>query len=184
MAHSGDEYDAYDLSEFSAIDFMYIDSLSRRERNDSAAVPKVVTGVAQGRIDTNGSGGPQIPVVLEPAANESVVVKAATGRNRTRDVICAAEDAGKSEATDSHHTYKLYMVSPYERHRSSGILSVSDLVGPAWYVLNSDRHWSWTNHNPISGVRFNLTMDFVKEGHSQSPTDLIPSCLPRVKLSQ
>jgi hypothetical protein len=179
MVHSGDEYDAYDLSEFSATDFVHIDSLARRERNDCAAVPEVVTGLAQGRMDTNGSGGPQIPVVLEPAANESVVVKAASGRSWT-----AAEDAGKSEATDPHHTHKLHTGSPYERHRSSGILSVSDLVGPAWYVLNSDRHWSWITHNPISGVRFNLIMDFVKGGHSPSPTDLMPSSLPTVKSLQ
>jgi exonuclease V len=186
MVRSGDEYDAYDLSEFSATDFAHIDFLARRERNNSAAVPEIVTGVAQGRIDTNGSGGPQIPVVLEPAANESVAVKAATGRSRTRDVICAAEDAGKSEATDPHHTHKhkLHTVSPYERHRSSGILSVSDLVGPAWHVLNSDHHWSWITHNPILGVKFNLTMDFVKDGHSPFPTDLMPSSLPKVKLSQ
>jgi hypothetical protein len=180
MVRSGDEYDAYDLSEFSATDFVHIDFLARRERNNSA----VVTSVAQGRLDTNGSGGPQIPVVLEPAATESVVVKAATGRSWTRDVICTTEDAGKSEATVPRHTHKLYTVSPYERHRSGGILSVSDLVGPAWHVLNSDHHWPWITHNPILGVKFNLTMDFVKGGHSRSPTDLMPSSLPRVKLSQ
>lgn len=184
MVRPEDEYDAYDLSEFSATDFMHIDSLARCERNDSAAVPEVVTGVAQGPIDTNGSGGPQIPVVLEPAANESVVVKAATGRSWTGGVLCATEDPSKSEAPDPHHKHKPYMGSPYQRHRPSGILSVSDLVGPAWYVLNSDRHWSWKTHNPIIGVRFNMTMDFVKDGRSPSPTDLMPSSLPRVKLSQ
>jgi hypothetical protein len=140
MDDSWDEYDAYDLSEFSAADFLHIDTTARREHDPSTAAPEVVTRGAQGRVDTSGSGGPQIAVVLEPVANESVVVKAAAGRSWTGDVICAAQNAdktGKSEPTDVHHIHKLDTRSPYERHRLSGTLSVSDLVGPAWYVLDS-----------------------------------------------
>ncbi|KAH9962734.1 exonuclease V [Lactifluus volemus] len=70
---------------------------------------------------------------------------AASGRSWT-----AAEDAGKSEATDPHHTHKLHTGSPYERHRSSGILSVSDLVGPAWCEVQFDYGLRQGRSLPIS----------------------------------
>ena len=141
MVDSWDEYNAYDLSEFSAADFMQFDSMARREHNHNSesATGVVVTGGAQGRVDTNGSGGPRIAVALEHAANESVVLKAAEGTSWTKDIICRtqaqnANKTGNSEPTDLRHPHMLDTRSPYQRHRSNGTLSVSDLVGPAWYV--------------------------------------------------
>jgi hypothetical protein len=150
LSYMADSWDAYDLSEFTATDFMQIDAVALREHNHSSesATGVVVTGGAQGRVDTNGSGGPRIAVALEPAANESVVVKAAEGTSWTKDVTCAtqaqnANKTGNSEPTHLRHPHKLDTRSPYETHRLNGTLSVSDLIGPAWYVPNSVCHgWS------------------------------------------
>ncbi len=104
-----------------------------------------------GRVDseTSGSGGPQIAVALERAADESVVVKVAVGGVGTGggsedsdDAVGAAQvrnadgsDGGKGKS--GRHSFKVAnRRSPYEMHRSRGaLMSVSDLVGPAWYVL-------------------------------------------------
>ena len=137
MDDSGDEYDAYDLSEFSATDFTHLDATAH-EDNHRATASEVVTGGAQGRVGTSRSGGPQIAVALEPTADESVVVKAAAGTSRSGDSICAAQNADerrKSRPTDFHPTHNVDTRSPFERHRSNGTLSVSNLIGPAWYVL-------------------------------------------------
>ena len=130
------DYDAYDLSEFSAADFAHIDS---------------APGCGLGRVDseTSGSGGPQIVVALERAADESVVVKVAVGGVGTDggsedsdDAVGAAQvrnadgsDGGKGKS--GRRSFKAAnRRSPYEMHRSRGaLMSVSDLVGPAWYVL-------------------------------------------------
>ena len=136
MDESEGDYDAYDLSEFSAADFAHIDS---------------APGCGLGRVDseTSGSGGPQIAVALERAADESVVVKVAVGgvgtgggREDSDDAVGPAEvrnadgsDGGKGKS--GRHPFKAAnRRSPYEMHRSRGaLMSVSDLVGPAWYVL-------------------------------------------------
>ncbi|KAI0248356.1 exonuclease V [Lactifluus subvellereus] len=153
MDDSWDEYDAYDLSEFSATDFMHIDATAG-EHNHSATAPEVVTCSAQGHVGTSRSGGPQIVVALEPTADESVVVKAAVGTSRSGDTICAAQNAdkrGNSEPTNLHHAHNLDTRSPFEMHRLDGTLSVSNLVGPAWcevqydYGLRQGRSLALTN---------------------------------------
>ena len=93
------------------------------------------------RVGTIGSGGPQIAVALEHAADEFLLVKVAgdgsgSGKEDSSDAVGATQNADRgkssrrvrrsSKATDSR--------SPYEVFRSRGTLSVSDLVGPAWYV--------------------------------------------------
>ena len=121
MDTSWDEYDAYDLSEFSAADFVHIDgntpSATTRHNNRPTA-PEGEQEVVVTAIGTGGSGGlPQVVVELEPATDEPVVVKVAGGGNGSGDGI----DIGASRR------------SPFEEFRSQ-TLSVSDLVGPAWYV--------------------------------------------------
>jgi len=131
-----DEFDAYDLSEFSTADFAHIDATTTREHDDdrhaatTSSTPVVVASDSAGarvRVDTStyGSGGPQIAVALEPAADEFVIVKVARGGSGSSgdDVVGTPSKA----ETPTH--------SPFEMHRLRGTLSVSDLVGPAWYVL-------------------------------------------------
>lgn len=146
MDDSWDEYDAYDLSEFSAADFVHIDNTATTTTTTSApATPRdrttaapeeeaaaaddfvvvVAGGEAWGRVvvGTGGSGGlPQVAVALESAADESVVVKVAEGAGGSGGLgnVGAVEDAPRR--------------SPFEEFRRRGTLSVSDLVGPAWYV--------------------------------------------------
>ena len=141
MGHSSDDYDAYDLSEFSAADFVHIDSSACGHAGHG---PTDATGGAEEawrRVGTIGSGGPQIAVALEHAADEFLLVKVAgdgsgSEKEDSSDAVGATQNADRgkssrgvrrsSKATDSR--------SPYEVFRSRGTLSVSDLVGPAWYV--------------------------------------------------
>jgi hypothetical protein len=122
---SWDEYDAYDLSEFSPADFVHFDSnttgATTRHRDDNHAEEEqeqVVTDRDWTRkVGTGGSGGlPQLAVELEPATDEPVVVKVAEGSG---DGIVAVDGASRR--------------SPFEEFRSQ-TLSVSDLSGPAWYI--------------------------------------------------
>jgi exonuclease V len=138
MDDDGDEYDAYNLSEFSAADFVYIDGTARQHVYDATA-----QGARTSPVVTSESGGPKIAVVLELAADESVVVKAAAGRSGSAEVeiVDAAQGLGerlrkKAERNGPHRTrHRLDLLSPFEMYRSRGTLSVSDLVGPAWCVL-------------------------------------------------
>jgi hypothetical protein len=119
MDTSWDEYDAYDLSEFSAADFVHIDSNTTgptTRHNSRATSPeedKVVVG-------TGGSGGlPQVAVELEPATDEPFVVKVVEGGRGCGNSVVVVDGASRR--------------SPFEEFRSQ-TLSVSDLVGPAWYI--------------------------------------------------
>jgi hypothetical protein len=126
-----DGYDAYDRSEFSAADFVYIGSNptgATTRHNNRAIAPEedkvvVVTDGDWTRIvGTGGSGGlPQVAVELEPATDQpqAVVVKVAVGGSGSRDSIVVVDGASRR--------------SPFEEFRSQ-TLSVSDLVGPAWYI--------------------------------------------------
>jgi exonuclease V len=123
-----DEYDAYDLSEFSATDFVHIESNSTgapTRHNNQATTPEdeqvvaVTDGDQTGAVGTGGSGGlPQVAVELESTTDELVVVKVAGGRSGSGDSIEIVDGASRS---------------PFEEFRSR-TLSVSDLVGPAWYI--------------------------------------------------
>jgi len=143
MGNSSDDYDAYNLSEFSAADLVHIDS-STREHADG---PTDATGGIEGarrRVGTNRSGGPQIAVALEYAADEFVLVKVAGGGSGTQgdksDVVGATQNADEVDRGKSsrgglcHSSNATDSRSPYEVFRSHGTLSVSDLVRPAWYV--------------------------------------------------
>ena len=144
MDHSSDDYDAYDLSEFSAADFTHIDSSTREHAGHGPTDATGAVEEARRRVGTSGSGGPQIAVALEHAADEFVLVKVAGGRSgREEDnphAVGATQDAdeldrGKSSRGDlCHSSNATDLRSPYEVFRSYGTLSVSDLVGPAWYV--------------------------------------------------
>lgn len=131
MDTSWDEYDAYDLSEFSAANFVHIDSnttgaTTRTSNNNRATAPEedkvivVTDGDWTRAIGTGGSGGlPQVVVELESATDEPVVVKVAGGGSGSGDSIVVVDGASRR--------------SPLEEFRSQ-TLSVSDLVGPAWYI--------------------------------------------------
>ena len=132
MDSSWDEYDAYDLSEFSAADFVHIDNNTTgttTRHNNRATAPlaeedKVVVVVTEGgwthSFETGGSGGlPQVAVELEPATDEPVVVKVAGSGCGGMDNIVVGDGASRR--------------SPFEEFRSQ-TLSVSDLVGPTWYI--------------------------------------------------
>ena len=131
MDNLWDEYDAYDLSEFSAADFVYIDNTATKTRHDDTTAPEeeeesiIVTGAAWRRVIGAGASGglPQVAVALEPAADESVVVKVAEGGG-----------GGGSGSGNNIAVLDAALRSPFEMFRSRGSLSVSDLVGPAWYV--------------------------------------------------
>jgi hypothetical protein len=135
MDTSWDEYDAYDLSEFSAEDFVYIDNTTtgaKTRHNNRTTVPEeeeavAVTGGDWTRVDeTGGSGGLlQVAVELDSAADEPVVVKVAVGGGGSE-----SGGGGGDSIVDVDGTLRR---SPFEQFRSE-TLSVSDLVGPAWYV--------------------------------------------------
>ena len=121
MDISWDEYGAYDLSEFSAADFVHIDTNTTSAticHNSDATTPEgEVALIVTDAIGTGGSGGlPQVAVELEPATDKPVVVKVAVGGSGSGDDVDSASPR-----------------SPFEEFRSQ-TLSVSDLVGPAWYA--------------------------------------------------
>ena len=146
MGHSSDDYDAYDLSEFSAADFVHIDSSTRASEHAGHGPTDDATGGMEDawrREGTSGSGGPQIAVALEHAADEFVLVKVAVGGSGSEadnsDAVTVGAtqnaDRGKSSRGDlCHSSNATDSRSPYEAFRSYGTLSVSDLVRPAWYV--------------------------------------------------
>ncbi|KAI9509509.1 hypothetical protein F5148DRAFT_1148229 [Russula earlei] len=76
-----DSWDEYNLSEFSAADIVHIDTTTRELNHHRHGTRTVVdvssSGAAERRVGTSGPGGPLIAVVLEPAADESVLVKVA-----------------------------------------------------------------------------------------------------------
>ena len=119
MDTSWDEYDAYDLSEFSPADFVHIDSNSTSATTRHATVSESTDQDWTCAVGTSG-GLPQVAVELEPATDQPVVVKVAGGGSGSGDDIVVADGASRR--------------SPFEEFRSQ-TLSVSDLVGPAWYIL-------------------------------------------------
>jgi hypothetical protein len=134
MDKSWDEFDAYDLSEFSAVDFAHIDNLTTtatRQNPTTASKEEVIDEAGRPVVGTGESGGlPQVAVALELAADESVVVKVAVGGS--------GSGSGSGDGVDAIRR------SPFEEFRPRGTLSVSDLVGPAWYVvswLSAGREW-------------------------------------------
>jgi hypothetical protein len=93
------------------------------------------------RVRTSGSGGLQIAVALEYAADEFALVKVASGGSGSEADNSAAVgatqnlDRGKSNRGDPPHSPNATdSRSPYEVFRSYGTPSVSDLVRPAWYI--------------------------------------------------
>ena len=126
-----DEYDAYDLSEFSAAEFEHIDGNTTdptTRHNDRATAPEEVQIViATDRdwtraVGKGGSGGlPQVAVEIEPVTDEPVVIKVAGGGfgSESRN----GNGSGVVDGTSRR--------SPFEEFRLQ-TLSVSDLVGPAW----------------------------------------------------
>jgi exonuclease V len=140
MDTSWDEYDAYDLSEFSAADFVHIDNnvtttATRLNLGLNRTTPpkEEVAGEAGRRVvGTGESGGlPQVAVALEPVADESVVVKVVGGGSGSNGSGSGGDGV---DATPR---------GPFEEFRPRGTLSVSDLVGPAWYVVFWVIGWSW-----------------------------------------
>ena len=167
MDEDGDEYDAYNLSEFSAADFSYFDRTARRHEYDATA---------QGtRVVTSESGGPQIAVAIEPAADESVIVKAAVGQSGSVEIFDAPQgldDRRRAKQNGLHRPhYSVDTRSPFEKYRSRGTLSVSDLVGPAWCVLIVCISCSRTNER-CSAQRCEVQFDYgLRQGRSRALSD-------------
>ena len=130
MSSPWDEYDAYDLSEFSSADFVHIDSnttgaTTRHNNRTTAPEEDKVVIVTRGdwtcAVGTGASGGlPQVAVELELATDEPIVVKVAGGGSGSGSGDSTVVVDGASRR------------SPFEEFRSQ-TLSVSDLMGPAWY---------------------------------------------------
>jgi hypothetical protein len=136
MDNSCDEYDAYNLSEFSAADLVHIDhtatTATRHDQTTGAAPEEEAALVVVVDVGTGVSGGlPWVAVALEPAADESVVVKVAerAGGSGT----ASGKESGSGDSLVAGDA-PLRRRSPFEEFRPRGTLSVSDLVGPAWYV--------------------------------------------------
>jgi hypothetical protein len=133
MDNSCDEYDAYDLSEFSAADLVHIDhtaaTATRHDQTTTAPEEEAAVVVV---IGMGVSGGlPRVAVALEPAADESVVIKVGEG-----DGSGSASRKGSGDNVVVGDASRRR--SPFEEFRPRGTLSVSDLVGPAWYVRPPD----------------------------------------------
>ena len=179
MDDDGDEYDAYNLSEFSATDFMYIDGTARQHEHDATE------GARTPPLVTSESGGPQVAVALELAADESVVLKAARGSAEV-EVVDAAQglsDVPRRRAPRNRVDTR----SPFEKYRSRGTLSVTDLVGPAWCVPIYPLVFSLTKRLNIilnEGAKCSLTMDSVRDGPSLWSIDLNLSFLPKERSSR
>lgn len=136
MNTSEDEYDAYTFDEFTEQDFADIDSSI------------LVRGSAG--PSNQSTGGPKIIIEVEQPA-DNLPTKELSTRVSTSSLreLSSPKKNAKPQA------------SPFQRHRSwNGILSVSDLVSPAWYetLLSEDAHSESLNQ----GVSSNLTMDFAK----------------------
>ena len=183
MDDDGDEYDAYNLSEFSAADFSYIDGTARQHQGQHE-----YDATAQGagtRMVASTSGGPQLAVALETAADESLVVKAAVGQSGSVEILDAPQGLGagrKAKPKDFRRSrHRVDTRSPFERYRSRGTLSVSDLVGPAWCVLITRCCCLRTieRYVLLEGVKFSLTTDSVRDGPALFLKDLNLSYLPK-----
>ena len=138
MDNSCDEYDAYDLSEFSAADLVHLEhtaATATRDDQTTGAAPEeeaAVIIVVDVDVGTGVSGGlPWVAVALEPAADESVVVKVAERGGGGRSA--SGKESGRGDSLVAGDA-PLRRRSPFEEFRPRGTLSVSDLVGPAWYV--------------------------------------------------
>ena len=137
MDNSCDEYDAYDLSEFSAADLVHLEhtaATATRDDQTTGAAPEeeaAVVIVVDVDVGTGVSGGlPRVAVALEPAA-DGVVVKVAERAGGSRTASGKGSESADSLAAGDA---PLRRRSPFEEFRPRGTLSVSDLVGPAWYV--------------------------------------------------
>jgi hypothetical protein len=156
MDNSCDEYDAYDLSEFSAADLVHIDhtaATTATRHDQTTTAPEEAAAVVVG---TGVSGSlPRVAVALEPAADESVVVKVAEGGGSGSGDNIVVGDATRRR-------------SPFEEFRPRGTLSVSDLVGPAWYVRPlTVRGWMTER---IYAARCGVQFDYgLRQGRSLAP---------------
>ena len=114
---SDDEFDAYDFSEFTAADFAQIDA---ELAATAAAYYATSTRVPDGDHNGDKPRGPAIDIKLEEEpADRSNLVK-------------APERNGTLPPPPKRDTR-----SPFKRFRSwNKSFSVSDLVGPSWYVLD------------------------------------------------
>lgn len=144
-----DEFDAYDLSEFSQEDFTLLDSLTSREHTPLASPepqrPSASFEAQRAEASIGGSrrnsapgaapGGPRIPVEIEPAANSTSIKDSSSARAGSST---SATGDQKSPSKSRVKVWKpaaspsINPQSPLARHRPSQRLSVSDLVGPVW----------------------------------------------------
>lgn len=108
MNSSDDEYEAYNLAEFTQEDFANIDA------------DILVRGFVNPKVELK--GGPAVAIEID-GFDEDLVTK------ESREQVSTSTSV-KSIVP------RRDVRSPFIRHRSwNGILSVSDLVSPAWCVL-------------------------------------------------
>lgn len=145
---SPDEFDAYDLSEFTAEDFAHIDALVAATTSTTPVVhtptpplpEEVLTPepVAVGAVRSEPEGSESSPGA--PGSPRG------GGRGRRYgggpQIQIAVERTVRANASrslkDRRGKYPQPKRSPYEQFRSwNRLLSVTDLVGPSWYVSNA-----------------------------------------------
>lgn len=142
-----DEFDAYDLSEFSQEDFVLLDSLTSREptpvaspdpqrryANSGTQTSPVRTG---GRHDGPASiagaalGGPRLSVEIELADKPASLSTRTSGSLNGKESQ-KAQSKSRAKSQKAAASPSIDPRSPLARHRPSQRLSVSDLVGPVW----------------------------------------------------
>ncbi|KAI0053461.1 hypothetical protein FA95DRAFT_1674468 [Auriscalpium vulgare] len=126
-----DEFDAYDFSEFTAADLALVDVVAAREHVSRRTPAHAFEDYEVQR--TAPFGGPQIAIELEPAADDGVVKIGGSGNSDSGSGGGSKGDKGQG-STPKKDTER----SPLERYRQRKILTVSDLVGPAWCEVQFD----------------------------------------------
>lgn len=142
-----DEFDLYDLSEFSQEDFAVLDSLTSREHtpvtspNPQRSYTSPGAQRARGRCDSSTSnpgaalGGPRIPVEIEPAANIASMKDSSSAHTSSSLRGTGSRKVQTNNRINNRKAATLPSIdpqSPMARYRPNQRLSVSDLVGPVW----------------------------------------------------
>jgi hypothetical protein len=105
MVSSGDEFDAYNLDEFTTEDFAFVDRT-----------------IARDDIIAKTNGGPAVTVEVEQSIDLMML----------KDPLIGAS----SPVLRSLGPQQPSQPSPFQRFRAwRKVLSVSDLVSPAWYAM-------------------------------------------------
>ena len=117
---SSDSYSAFDLSEFTEEDFAQIDAAILSQIQGDDAIANISF---QSEIDGLD--------LFSLTPEEFAELDSAVSRKLNEHIDCPSVQI---EIEDGEMTPQLIRPSPLEQFRSRRILSVTDLVSPAWYV--------------------------------------------------